>query len=359
MKAPEYRIDNQAFITELRSTVSNYFKENKINEHGSMQIILKTLFATMLYFIPYVLMLTGVIQSIGIVLLFWVLMGLGNSAIGVSTMHDANHGSFSKYEWINKLFSNSLYLLGGFPENWRYQHNTLHHGYTNIEGHDEDIGHGGILRFSPHKPLQAIHKYQYIYAWFLYGLMTFSWVTVKDFIRIMRYKKADDFLSKGTTFTSLLWKLIISKVIYYAVFLVLPIILVPVAWYWVLLGFFMMHFTSGFILSAIFQTAHVVPSSDFPLPDGENKLDTNWAINQLNTTSDFAPKSKVFSWFIGGLNFQVVHHLFPNISHVHYKNLSLIVREKAEKYNLPYHVNRTFIGAMYQHLLMLKSLGRA
>ncbi len=144
---------------------------------------------------------------------------------------------------------------------------------------------------------------------------------------------------------------------YYTVFLALPIILIPLAWYWILLGFMIMHFTSGLILSAIFQSAHVVPTSDYPLPDNNDEMSNNWNIHQLHTTSDFAPGSKIFTWFIGGLNYQVVHHLFPNISHVHYKNLAKIVRKTAEKHQLPYHVNKTFVGALYQHTLMLKSLG--
>ena len=121
----------------------------------------------------------------------------------------------------------------------------------------------------------------------------------------------------------------------------------------------LMHFTSGLILSTIFQTAHVVPTSQYPLPDTNNEISNNWAVHQLYTTSDFAPKSKVFSWLIGGLNYQVVHHLFPNISHVHYKNIVALVQETARKYQHPYHVNESFFKAVHQHLLMLKSLGKA
>lgn len=151
--------------------------------------------------------------------------------------------------------------------------------------------------------------------------------------------------------------LIISKVIYYSVFLVIPLLTVPVAWYWVLLGFLLMHFTSGLVLSIIFQTAHVVPSSEYPIPDGDGELDNNWAVHQLYTTSDYAPKSKIFSLFIGGLNYQVEHHLFPNISHIHYSKISNIVQAKAKEYGLPYHVNKSFAQAVWQHIKMLKLLG--
>jgi len=351
-----YSRGDQAFFNDARARVRDYFHSNSIDRHGGKEVLIKTLFMGLLYLIPFVLIITGTISSVGGTLLCWVMMGLGMSGLGLVTMHDANHGSFSRYHWVNRLFGSSLYMLGGFPVCWKYQHNTLHHTYTNIEGHDEDIGHGGFLRFSPHKPLKKIHKYQYIYAWFFYGLMTIAWITSKDFKQLFRWRRAGVTLS-SRNYGYLFSKLIVSKILYYGIFLALPIMIMPLAWYWVVLGFILMHFTSGLILSAIFQTAHVVPSSEYPLPDDNNELSNNWAVHQLHTTSDFAPNSRIFSWFIGGLNYQVVHHLFPNVSHVHYRNLSRIIKETAAAHKLPYHVNRTFFGAVYQHALMLKALG--
>ena len=357
MNRIKYKNDKQEFVTELRTKVFQYWKNKGIDKHGNTEILVKTILMTLVYLVPFGLMLSGFVDSPLIAMLCWIIMGLGMSGTGLVTMHDANHGSFSKSTWINKFFGSSLYLLGGFPANWKYQHNTLHHGYTNIEGHDEDIAHGGVLRFSPHKPLKKVHKYQYIYAWFFYGLMTFSWVTIKDFKQFQKYKKDGAVLNGSGKYSGLFIKLLVSKVIYYAVFLALPLMLVPLAWYWILLGFMIMHFTSGLVLSTIFQTAHVVPTSEYPLPDKNNELDNNWAVHQLYTTCDFAPKSKIFTWLIGGLNYQVVHHLFPNISHVHYKKLAPIVRDTAQKYGLPYHVNRSFMLAVIEHLKMLKELG--
>lgn len=359
MNRLKYNRDNQGFVTELRNTVKSYFENQGIEKHGGAEILIKTLLMTLVYFVPYGLMLSGTVNTLFPVIICWVIMGLGMSGLGLVTMHDANHGSFSKYHWVNNLFSNSLYLLGGFPPNWKHQHNTLHHGYTNIEGHDEDIAHEGVLRFSPHMPLKKVHQYQYIYAWFLYGLMTFSWVTIKDFKRLKKYKDEGVVLTSKGGYKQFFLILLASKIMYYTAFLILPILFIPLDWYWVFLGFLTMHFTSGLILTTIFQTAHVVPTSDYPLPDSNNELNNNWAVHQLHTTCDFSPNSKIFSWFIGGLNFQVIHHLFPNISHVHYKNIATIVQQTAQKHNLPYHVNSTFVKAIYQHLLMLKALGKS
>jgi linoleoyl-CoA desaturase len=310
-----------------------------------------------LYIAPFVLMVTGVVSSVLFLLACWVVMGFGMSGLGMVTMHDANHGTFSKHKWVNRMFGNTMYLLGGFPPNWRFQHNTLHHGFTNIEGHDEDIAPLGILRLSPHRPLKKIHRYQHIYGWLLYSLMTFSWIVAKDFKRFKKYKLMGAKLSSKRKYNRLLVDIIISKVAYYCVFLVLPLFTIPVPWYWIIGGFLMMHFTSGLVLSSIFQTAHVVPTSEYPVPDKDGQLDNNWAIHQLHTTCDYAPKSTVFSWLIGGLNYQVEHHLFPNISHIHYRDIAKIVQSKAKKYNLPYHVNKSFPHAVWQHIKMLKNLG--
>jgi linoleoyl-CoA desaturase len=354
----KYKKVEQEFVIELRTNIKNYFKNKGIDKHGGSEILIKTIIMTLVYFVPYGLMLSGVFSSVVPVLICWAVMGLGMSGLGMVTMHDANHGSFSRLRWVNNFFGNTLYLLGGFPANWKHQHNTLHHGYTNIEGHDEDIAHKGVLRFSPHMPLKKVHKFQYMYAWFLYGLMTFSWVTLKDFKRLKKYKSEGAVLTSKGSYKQLFLKLLASKIMYYTVFLVLPLILVPLAWYWVLLGFLIMHFIGGLILSTIFQAAHVVPTSDYPLPDNNNELINSWAVHQLHTTCDFAPNGKLFSWLIGGLNYQVVHHLFPNISHIHYKKIATIVQQTAQKYNLPYHINSTFLEAIYQHLLMLKTLGK-
>lgn len=345
------------FLTGLRASVDAYFKNNNIEPYGNSRIMVKTVFMGILYLAPWVLMLSGVFTSVWAVMACWVLMGFGMAGVGMATMHDASHGAFSKKKWVNKLFGNSLYLLGGFPPNWRYQHNTLHHGYTNIEGHDEDIAPPELLRLSPHRPLKKIHRYQYLYAWFFYSLMTISWIIVKDFRRLQKYKAMGVKLSGKRTYRSLLVDLIISKVLYYTMFLVVPLLTVPVAWYWVVVGFLLMHFVGGLVLAAIFQTAHVVPTSEYPLPDENDEMDYNWAAHQLYTTCNFAPKNRVFTWLVGGLNHQVEHHLFPNISHIHYRNLSPIVQQKAKEFGMPYHVNKTFFGALGQHARMLKLLG--
>lgn len=349
---------NPEFIHELREQVKEYFEKNKLSKYGNFSIVAKSILMLLLYFVPYFLMLFGVIQAVPVALLAWIIMGLGMAGLGMVLMHDANHYSFSQNSKVNGFLSKSIYLLGGYAPTWRHQHNTLHHSYTNIEGHDEDISSIGLLRFSPHQTLSKIHKFQHWYAWFFYGLMTISWITAKDFKQIVRYSEVDRSFSKNKSFALMLFEVILSKLFYYVLFLVVPLLVFSSAWYWTLVFFFVMHFVGGFSLSVIFQTAHVMPTSEFPLPNEQGKVENSWAVHQLQTTTDYSPKSRIFSWFIGGLNYQVVHHLFPNISHVHYRKLSEIVRKTTKKYELPYHVQPNFLMAIVNHFRMLKALGR-
>ncbi len=345
------------FAQELRQNIKTYFEDRNVSKFGNTNLTFKSIFMTSLYVIPFFLMIFGVIDGLGLSLLAWAIMGFGMAGIGMGIMHDANHGAFSKYPWVNTLVSKSMYFIGGYPANWRHQHNTLHHGFTNIDGHDEDIDPVAIIRLSPHKPHYGIHRFQHYYAWFLYGLMTISWASYRDFKQLYFYSKQPNFKNDGKSTLFLFADLLLAKVVYFGVFLALPIYMMPLAWGWVLLGFMVMHFVCGFILAIIFQTAHVMTTTAFPNPEN-GQLETNWAVHQLLTTTNYSPRSRVFSWFIGGLNFQVEHHLFPQISHVHYKKLSAMVKKTAEKHKFPYYVEPSFMVALGKHYQMLKMLGR-
>jgi len=348
---------NEEFYKELRRRVNGYFKEKNISRHANINMVLKTIFMIALYIIPFILILT-VFSNPWIVLGMWMLMGFGMAGVGLSIMHDANHGAYSKREWVNKSLGYLINAVGGSDVNWRIQHNVLHHTYTNVHGMDEDINAGAILRFSPHQKRLKAHRLQHIYAWFFYGLMTVAWFLIKDYNQIVRYKKMGLMSTQGITFRKALTIIIVSKVIYGAIFFVLPFFISPVAWYVTLIGIMVMQFTAGLTLAAIFQPAHVVPTSDFPMPDDSGNVQADWAVNQLYNTSNFAPKARLFSWYVGGLNFQVEHHLFPNICHVHYRKISKIVRETAMEYNLPYYSYKTFYRALHEHTKMLRNLGK-
>lgn len=350
---------NPDFIRTLRKRVITYFEENNISTHGNWKMVTKTVVMLSLLFGPWVVMVVGGISSPWAVLGLYAIMAIGKSGVGFSVMHDACHGSYSRYPWVNKVLSYTMNFLGGNARNWKIQHNILHHSFTNVEGMDEDIAPPAwLLRFSPHAKRYWIHRMQHIYGWVLYALETLMWCTTKDFISLAKYRREGLLKKEDGKFGVLITKTFIWKLVYFGYILVIPILTTNVSWWVVILGFVLMHLITGLLIALVFQAAHVMPDMEYPLPDDDGNLENNWAVHQILTTTNFAPKSHVFGWFIGGLNFQIEHHLFPNICHIHYKKISSIVRRTAEEYGIPYHSKKYFVQALADHARMLKLLGR-
>jgi linoleoyl-CoA desaturase len=283
-------------------------------------------------------------------------MGLGVAGVGMSVMHDAIHGSFSASSKLNKFFGASIYLLGGNVYNWDVQHNKLHHTYTNLHDIDEDITGKFMLRLSSGDKLKAVHRFQHIYAFFLYSLMTISFLW-KDFKEIGLYNKmAESGLVKPYPRKELV-NLIISKIAYVLFIGVLPMMVLDITFGQGFAGFMAMHCTAGIILSTVFQLAHIVEGAGQPAVDDKGNIENAWAIHQLNTTANFAGNNKILSWYIGGLDYQVEHHLFPNISHIHYPAIASIVKSTAEDFGIVYNNKQSFINGLRSHVRMLHNLG--
>jgi linoleoyl-CoA desaturase len=346
------------FVTTLNKRVGDYFKTQAISRQGNAEMIVKTIVMFSLYFVPYFLLITGIVAGKEWQLCMVIIMGLGLAGIGLSVMHDANHGAYSKREWVNTAIGYSLNLIGANSFNWKIQHNVLHHSYTNVHEEDEDISPRGVLRLSPHSEWKFMHKFQFIYAWFLYGLMTLVWMVAKDFVRLVRYQK-NGMVKKSNANINKEWIILLgTKLFYVGYIFIIPLLVTGLKWWEILIAIFIMQYLAGFILAIIFQPAHVIEGTEYPLPNESRMLENNWAVHQLLTTTNFAMESRWFSWYVGGLNFQIEHHLFPNICHVHYRHIAGIVKETALEYGLPYHCKKTFWEAIYSHGKLLKQLGK-
>jgi len=348
--------DNLKFFRTLNSRVNTYFKENNIQKTGNWKLHLKAIILFTVFLTPYFLILALDTMPFWAQLLLNIVMGIGMAGIGMNVMHDGNHGSYSSKSWINKIMGGTIYVLAGNVHNWQVQHNVLHHTYTNIHGHDEDLDAGRIIRFTQNAEWHRFHKFQHYYSFFLYGLLTFNWSLTTDFKQMKNYLKRK--LSYGTpqSPTKLWTVLVITKIIYILIWMVLPMVL-GVAWWKVVIGFFVMHYVAGLILSIVFQLAHVVEETSNPVPNEEGEIENTWAIHQLYTTANFAPKNKIVNWFTGGLNHQIEHHIFPNISHVHYGKIAEIVKQTAKECKLPYYEFKTRRSAVWAHYKHLKDLG--
>ena len=352
------RPDTSQFFTTLRKNVNRYFQENNLSKNGDHRMVIKTICMYTLYFGPYLLIMLGGF-SVWVMAGLCLVMGLGQAGIGFSVAHDAAHGAYSGNKFWNKILSYSFNIIGGSSFTWNIQHNILHHTYTNIYELDEDIDDKPFLRLSPHGKLNSHHKYQHLYAPFLYTLATVSWMAKKDFAQMAHYNRSGLTEKSGHYPQRELITMLVSKSIYFLYMLVLPILFLTIAWWQILLGFLLMQMVSGFMLTIVFQLAHVVEGPTHHKPVMNGTMENTWAIHQLMTTANFARNNKILSWFVGGLNYQIEHHLFPHICHVHYKNISKIVQKTAKEFNLPYFDQPTFRAAIGSHLRVLKAFGNA
>lgn len=346
----------QEFARELRKRVRDYFKVNNISIHGNYRMYLKTIILLGVYLAPFIVILT-VPLSPWIALILAVVMGVGEAGVGMSVMHDGVHNAYSSKPWLNKLASSTMLLLGSSIFNWKVQHNFYHHTFTNIFKHDPDISNLRIIRLCEHTPLKKFHRYQHFYAFLLYGLLTFAKLFGEIGI-LHGYNNQGITRRFNLNPTLQMIRLIIIKVIYFAVMLGLPWLLTDFAFWQILIGFTALHLTAGMIMGTVFQMAHVVEGTAQPLPDEGNKINRDWVVHQLQTTSDFGKKNSLLSWYIGGLDFQIEHHLFQSICHIHYPKIAPIVKATAEEYGVHYNLKPTVFHALASHFRRLRMLGR-
>lgn len=345
----------EGFAKEVKQRVNSYFEKNDLSRHANARMVLKTVILLTTYFGAYALILTGWFSPLQMLFLCFV-MGIGMAGIGFSVSHDALHGAYSSNKTINKLLGLTFDLLGANGYIWKITHNVIHHTYTNIYEHDEDLEVAEFIRLSPNAEYKPVHKMQHILAFIAYGFATLFWVFIKDYLHFTKknlgpYEEKTHPVSEWVT-------LILTKILYYSYMIVIPLLVLPITWWQLLIGFLVVHFTAGVILGIIFQLAHVVEGTEHPVQNEEGNIENAWMIHQMETTSNFAHDNKLLSWYIGGLNYQIEHHLFPKICSVHYPAISKIVREVADEYNVPYHYQESFAKAVRSHYRTLKKFGK-
>lgn len=349
--------DNRQFFTTLKKRVNEHFEKHNKSKNANTEMKIKTVILMSMYIVPFVLLLTFQ-PPLFASLVLWIIMGFGVAGIGMSVMHDSIHGAYSANPNVNKWMGKTLLLLGSIPYNWKLQHNVLHHTYTNIETKDMDIQPKGGIRFSPHSAIKKHHRLQHIYVFVLYSLATIFWVIAKDFVQYFKFTREG--LNKKTKSENVIFfmQIIALKIVYFSTFLVLPTVVLGIPFLHVLAGFLLMHLVAGITLSVVFQLAHTVEGTEFPLPNEKGIIENEWAVHQLLTTVNFSTDNKFLSWYVGGLNFQIEHHLFPKICHVHYKEIAPIVKQTAEEFGVPYMENKKFKDALSAHLALLHKFGR-
>lgn len=356
MSTPKFaNVKGSTFHAELKKRVNQYFIDKKIKATGNLSLYFKAILLSAIYFAFYI-HIVFFTPTAWLAVLECFMIGGVTAAIGFNVMHDGAHGSFSSNNTTNWIAAFSANVLGASGIMWHQKHNILHHTYTNIDGVDDDIEIKPFIRMCRTQKRYLIHRFQHIYVWFLYTLLLLIWLFVSDYSKYFSKKIGDVKIIKLSTKEHLgFW---LAKAGYFIMMIILPIYMVGfLPW---LVGFLCMALFAGLVLSTVFQLAHTVEETSFPLPNADtNKLENEWAIHQLETTANFATNSKTLSWLLGGLNFQIEHHLFPRISHIHYPALSKIVRETCREFNIKYLENKRMWGAIISHTVHLKKMGSA
>jgi linoleoyl-CoA desaturase len=355
MQKVSFNNKNSVFFNALKEKVDQYFKSNNIRETGNYKLYIKTILL-LLSAISIYTILVFFTPSTWLSIVLCCLMGFNLAAVGFNVMHDGAHGSFSRKSWVNELMGYSLNAMGGSVYLWKYKHNVNHHSFTNIEGMDDDIDIKPWIRVHEDQKKYWYHRFQHIYWVGLYGATYLLWIFIQDFKKYFTGKIGDIKFRKMDVKEHLIfWA---TKIIYIGTFIVLPIFKVGLIE--TVIGYSVISFVCGFVIAVVFQLAHIVEEAQFSTPDAPSyKIQEEWAVHQVQTTANFATKSKIVSWFTGGLNFQVEHHLFPRISHIHYPKISELVRETCEQFGITYLEFPTVLAAVRSHVVHLKQVGHS
>lgn len=345
---------NNAFYTSLKKEVDTYFVDNKIAKTGDWRLFSKSIILIGLFISLYIVLM-AVNVPVGIALVVAATLGLIASFIGFCVMHDANHGCYSPNNKLNDVMGLSANALGANAYFWKQKHNIIHHTYTNVDGIDDDIAKSPIIRQCESQKWVPAHKVQHFYMWPIYSMSSIFWIFFMDFTKYFTRKIYTTEAWKMSTKNHLVFWL--TKLHYAIFFIALPVNVWGFGGW--LLGFFVFNMAMGLSLALVFQLAHVVENTEFEhvALDTTKHIDTAWAEHQIKTTSNFAMDNKIVNWLVGGLNFQIEHHLFPRVSHVHYPAIAKIVEGKCKEYNLPYNSYPTFTSALASHYRVMKQLG--
>lgn len=342
-------------MATARERVEQYFKEAGKSPNANGLMWTKVVVFLGGFFSLYALILSNAF-SVPVMLPMAIFLGIFSAFVGFNICHDAIHGSFSSNKSVNSIFSHIFHLLGASPYVWAITHNAVHHTYTNIPGHDEDIDVApGLIRISDEGKINKIQRFQHWYAFPLYSLASLSWAFRKDYKKFFQAKIGQIAIKHPKIEY---FNLFFYKGLYYFLFLVLPLLVLSITWWQLIIGFLAMHLAQGLTMGLVFQLAHVVEGTDYPVPNSAGTIEEAWAEHQMRTTANFASGSLLASFLLGGLNRQIEHHLFPKVCHVHYGKISQIVKQTAAEFNIPYIENPTFFGALKSHYLTLRRFGR-
>src|SRR5215472_12362443 len=282
----------------------------------------------------------------------YLLGGLAQTFLLLNIAHDSNHNAISSRSLVNKTLNYVFDLCGISSYMWRILHHRGHHACINLHGEDDALSGRGIFRFTPYESRAPWHRFQHIYALFVYALFSLDYVLFRDFQCF--FFPTHGYLKRTKHPLREYAILFAGKGFYLAYMLVLPVLVLGKSPQLVAGAFLLVHLVVGLSVTLVFQTTHTIDSTYFPSDRGEFH---NGVYHIFATTADYATENPIVGWLAGGLNHHIVHHLCPYVCHTHYDRLTRIVRATAAEFGIPYRQHPTMAGAIRHLLILLKKLG--
>jgi linoleoyl-CoA desaturase len=342
------------FFKVLNQRVEAYFKTNGINRKSNFHFVFKNLFFFVLAVVLYALILSNKFSGWQLYPLF-IFFGLFITIFLFSIAHDASHNAVSEKHWANRFFAYTWNMVGITCYFWELKHNVAHHGFTNVPGKDDDIDQSKLVRLNPNAERKWFHQYQHFYGPLLYALLSINIIYIRDFKLLLQHNFGNKKVEKHSLREVII--LFATKIFFIIYMIVIPKMMLGISWGEILLLHFAMHLAIGLFIGFILVPVHVTNESEYRLPDEKGVVHTDWGRHQIEATVDFAAESYLVNWLTGGLNTHVAHHLFPHINHIHYIQLTKIIRQTAEEFNIPYR-NRSLVKILAEHMRFLKALGQ-
>jgi linoleoyl-CoA desaturase len=355
---PKYRQENLQFYQLLGERVNDFFEKTGLSRKGGTYIITKGVFIFSLYISSYLLMLESW-NTLTVNLIFALVFGAANVLIVFNIAHDAAHNALFKNKNLNKVLAYSFNLVGTSSYLWNLTHNKIHHAFPNVGDYDSDIEQQApYIRVSPTVEWKPIHKYQSLYAIFLYLTYSIFLIFIKDFRGIGLFPNHESKLLEGIKHPRK--ELVIfyfSKILYFCFTIVIPFIMIDATIFQFIVGYLSVHVFMSTFLSVVLIPVHMVDEATFAIVNEEGKIEDGWAIHVLKNTTDYSSQSRLANFLFGGLNTHTVHHLFPKISHANYIKMSEILKNTALEFGLPYR-NFSMWGAIRSHFRLLERMGK-
>ena len=345
------------FWETLKKRVDEYFISKNISTYANGAMWFRIVFMLLLFLVPYTLLF----------LLSWtpfqmwlicVVMGSGVAGIGLCISHQAAHNAISPNKSVNRALSLTFNLVGTSDYIWKIKHNVFHHAYTNVYELDEGLKEGEILRLSDDAPYYKVHRFQHLYGFILYAVFTVIWTFVLDIEKLMRFSgngSRNPYAKHPRKELALFW---LTKLWFIFISIIMPFWLLRITFIQFLTGFMTIQVIASLLVVIVFQVEHLTEETEHVSPDNNGKVNCTWAMTQLKGTSNFKARTRLFEWYVGGTNYQVEHHLFPNICAIHYPALSKIVEQTAKEYGLKYHCQPSIGFAIISHYHFLKQMGK-